>query len=84
MNMHSLTLGDLEYYEKRTGQPITSFDPDAGGALATPMIAMCSVMLYRGGGYQSRDDAYSAATELTMEEATALVSNAKDADTAGE
>ena len=45
---------------------------------------MCSVMLYRGGGYQSRDDAYSAATELTMEEATALVSNAKDADTAGE
>lgn len=74
MDMNSLTLGDLEYYERKTGQPITSFDPDAGGALAAPMIAMCAVLLFRRGGYQTRDDAYTAAADLTMEDATALVS----------
>lgn len=74
MNMNALTLGDLEYYERKTGEPITSFDPDAGGKLASPMIAMCAVILFRRGGYQTRDDAYNAATELTMEDATALVS----------
>lgn len=84
MNMNSLTLGDLEYYERKTGQPITSFDPEAGGMLATPMIAMCSIMLYRRGGYQSRDDAYTAATDLTMDEATALVGGATTDATAGE
>ena len=45
------------------------------------MIAMCAVLLFRRGGYQTRDDAYNAATELTMEEATALVSTQ---ETAGE
>lgn len=74
MNMNSLTLGDLEYYERKTGEPITSFDPEAGGKLASPMIAMCAVLLFRRGGYQTRDDAYTAAAELTMEDATALVS----------
>lgn len=83
MDMNSLTLGDLEYYERKTGQPITSFDPDAGGMLATPMIAMCALMLYRRGGYQTRDDAYTAATDLTMDEATALVGGVTT-DTAGE
>ena len=83
MNMNALTLGDLEYYERKTGQPITSFDPDAGGMLATPMIAMCAIMLYRGGGYQTRDDAYTAATDLTMDESTALVGGVTT-DTAGE
>lgn len=74
MNMNALTLGDLEYYERKTGEPITSFDPESGGKLASPMIAMCAVLLFRRGGYQTRDDAYNAATELTMEDATALVS----------
>lgn len=74
MNMNALTLGDLEYYERKTGEPITSFDPEAGGKLASPMIAMCAVILFRRGGYQTRDDAYTAAAELTMEDATALVS----------
>lgn len=74
MNMNALTLGDLEYYERKTGEPITSFDPEAGGKLASPMIAMCAVLLFRRGGYQTRDDAYTAAAELTMEDATALVS----------
>lgn len=74
MNMNSLTLGDLEYYERKTGEPITSFDPEAGGRLARPMIAMCAVLLFRRGGYQTRDDAYTAAADLTMEDATALVS----------
>lgn len=74
MNMNALTLGDLEYYERKTGEPITSFDPEAGGKLAMPMIAMCAVLLFRRGGYQTRDDAYNAATDLTMEDATALVS----------
>lgn len=74
MNMNALTLGDLEYYERKTGEPITSFDPEAGGKLASPMIAMCAVLLFRRGGYQTRDDAYTAATDLTMEDATALVS----------
>lgn len=83
MNMNSLTLGDLEYYERKTGQPITSFDPDAGGMLATPMIAMCSIMLYRRGGFATRDDAYTAATDLTMDEATSLVGGVTT-DTAGE
>lgn len=83
MNMNALTLGDLEYYERKTGQPITSFDPEAGGALAAPMIAMCALMLYRRGGFATRDDAYSAATDLTMDEATALVGATTDA-TAGE
>lgn len=73
MNMNALTLGDLEYYERKTGEPITSFDPEAGGRLARPMIAMCAVLLFRRGGYQTRDDAYTAA-DLTMEDATALVS----------
>lgn len=81
MNMNALTLGDLEYYERKTGEPITSFDPEAGGKLASPMIAMCAVLLFRRGGYQTRDDAYTAATELTMEDATALVSTQ---ETAGE
>lgn len=83
MNMNAMTLGDLDYYERKTGQPITSFDPEAGGALAAPMIAMCAIMLYRGGGYQTRDDAYTAATDLTMDEATRLVGDATT-DTAGE
>lgn len=74
MNMNALTLGDLEYYERKTGEPITSFDPEAGGRLAQPMIAMCAVLLFRRGGYQTRDDAYTAAADLTMEDATALVS----------
>ena len=74
MNMNALTLGDLEYYERKTGEPITSFDPEAGGKLASPMIAMCAVLLFRRGGYPTRDDAYTAASELTMEDATALVS----------
>lgn len=74
MNMNALTLGDLEYYERKTGEPITSFDPEAGGKLARPMIAMCTVLLFRRGGYQTRDDAYTAAADLTMEGATALVS----------
>lgn len=74
MNMNALTLGDLEYYERKTGEPITSFDPEAGGKLAAPMIAMCAVLLFRRGGYQTRDDAYTAAADLTMEDATALVS----------
>ena len=74
MNMNALTLGDLEYYERKTGEPITSFDPEAGGKLASPMIAMCAVLLFRRGGYQTRDDTYTAAAELTMEDATALVS----------
>lgn len=74
MNMNALTLGDLEYYERKTGEPITSFDPEAGGKLASPMIAMCAVLLFRRGGYQTRDDAYTAAADLTMEDATALVS----------
>lgn len=84
MNMNDLTLGDLEYYERKTGQPITSFDPDAGGALAAPMIAMCALMLYRRGGYQTRDDAYTDATDLTMDEATALVGGATTDAAAGE
>lgn len=84
MNMNALTLGDLEYYERKTGQPITSFDPDAGGALATPMIAMCALMLYRRGGFATRDDAYTAATDLTMDEATRLVGGANTDATAGE
>ena len=83
MNMNALTLGDLEYYERKTGQPITLFDPEAGDMLATPMIAMCAIMLYRRGGYTTRDDAYTAATDLTMDEATALVGGA-NTDTAGE
>ena len=49
MNMNALTLGDLEYYERKTGEPITSFDPEAGGKLARPMIAMCAVLLFRRG-----------------------------------
>lgn len=84
MNMTSMTLGDLDYYERKTGQPITSFDPDAGGALASPMIAMCAIMLYRRGGYQTRDDAYTAATDLTMDEATRLVGDATTDAPAGE
>ena len=83
MNMNAMTLGDLDYYERKTGQPITSFDPEAGGALAAPMIAMCALMLYRQGGYQTRDDAYTDATDLTMDEATRLVGGATT-DTAGE
>ena len=79
--MNALTLGDLEYYERKTGEPITSFDPEAGGKLASPMIAMCAVLLFRRGGYLTRDDAYTAAAELTMEDATALVSTQ---DTPGE
>ena len=67
MNMNALTLGDLEYYERKTGEPITSFDPEAGGKLARPMIAMCAVLLFRRGGYQT-------AADLTMEDAPALVS----------
>lgn len=74
MNMNALTLGDLEYYERKTGEPITSFDPEAGGKLASPMIAMCAVLLFRRGGYQTRDDAYTAAADLTMEDAIDLVS----------
>lgn len=81
MNMNALTLGDLEYYERKTGEPITCFDPEAGGMLALPMIAMCAVLLFRRGGYPTRDDAYTAAAELTMEDATALVSTH---DTPGE
>ena len=84
MNMNSMTLGDLDYYERKTGQPITSFDPEAGGALAVPMIAMCAIMLYRRGGYTTRDDAYTAATDLTMDEATRLVGDATTDTPAGE
>lgn len=84
MNMNAMTLGDLDYYERKTGQPITSFDPEAGGALAAPMIAMCAIMLYRRGGYTTRDDAYTAATDLTMDEATRLVGDATTDATAGE
>ena len=83
MNMNAMTLGDLDYYERKTGQPITSFDPEAGGALAAPMIAMCAITLYRRGGYTTRDDAYTAATDLTMDEATRLVGDATT-DMAGE
>lgn len=83
MNMNALTLGDLDYYERKTGQPITSFDPEAGGKLAAPMIAMCALMMYRKGGYATRDDAYTAAADLTMDEATSLVGGA-NTDTAGE
>lgn len=83
MNMNALTLGDLDYYERKTGQPITSFDPEAGGKLAAPMIAMCALMMYRKGGYATRDDAYTAAADLTMDEATRLVGDA-NTDTAGE
>ena len=83
MNMNAMTLGDLDYYERKTGQPITSFDPEAGGKLAAPMTAMCAIMLYRRGGYQTRDDAFTAATDLTMDEATRLVGDATT-DTAGE
>ncbi len=72
--MNALTLCDMEYFELKTGEPITSFDPEAGGKLARPMIAMCAVLLFRRGGYQTRDDAYTAAADLTMEDATALVS----------
>lgn len=83
MNMNALTLGDLDYYERKTGQPITSFDPEAGGKLAAPMIAMCALMMYRKGGFATRDDAYTAAADLTMDEATRLVGDATT-DTAGE
>ena len=79
MNLQSMTLGDLDYYERKTGQPITAFDPEAGGMLAGPMIAMCAIMLYRRGGHATRDDAYAAAGDLTMAEAAALVSEANPA-----
>ncbi|MFC2777719.1 MAG: hypothetical protein ACFN4K_06545 [Pauljensenia sp.] len=84
MNMNALTLGDLDYYERKTGQPITSFDPEAGGKLAAPMIAMCALMMYRKGGYATRDDAYTAAADLTMDEATRLVGDANTDAAAGE
>lgn len=84
MNMNALTLGDLDYYERKTGQPITSFDPEAGGKLAAPMIAMCALMMYRKGGYATRDDAYTAAADLTMDEATSLVGGANNDAAAGE
>ena len=84
MNMNAMTLGDLDYYERKTGQPITSFDPEAGGARAPPQIAKCAIMLYRRGGYQTRDDAYTAATDLTMDEATRLVGDATTDTPAGE
>ena len=84
MNMNALTLGDLDYYERKTGQPITSFDPEAGGKLAAPMIAMCALMMYRKGGFATRDDAYTAATDLTMDEATRLVGDANTDAAAGE
>jgi|GEM_PF-1883960 len=84
MNMNALTLGDLDYYERKTGQPITSFDPEAGGALAAPMIAMCALMMYRKGSFATRDDAYTAATDLTMDEATRLVGDATTDAPAGE
>lgn len=84
MNMNALTLGDLDYYERKTGQPITSFDPEAGGALAAPMIAMCALMMYRKGGFATRDDAYTAAADLTMDEATRLVGDANTDAAAGE
>jgi len=45
------------------------------------MPARCAALLFRRGGYQPRDDAYTAAAELTMEDATALVSTQ---DTPGE
>ena len=84
MNMNALTLGDLDYYERKTGQPITSFDPEAGGALAAPMIAMCALMMYRKGGFATRDDAYTAAADLTMDEATRLGGGANTDAAAGE
>ncbi len=42
------------------------------------MIAMCAIMLYRRGDYQTRDDAYTAATDLTMDEATRLVGDVRE------
>ena len=81
--LDGLTLGDLEYYEKKTGQPITAFDAE-GAALARPMIAMCALMLYRSGAHPTRDDAYAAAADLTMEEATRLIKPAAAPDDAGE
>jgi hypothetical protein len=82
--LDGLTLGDLEYYENKTGQPITAFDAE-GTALARPMITMCALMLYRSGAHPTRDDAYAAASDLTMEEATRLIKPTATApDDAGE
>lgn len=72
LDITTLTLGELDYFEKRTGTTFADFGSD-GTPLAGPMCVMAGLALARSGLYATRAEAMTAAEDLTLDQAATLI-----------
>lgn len=65
--MKTMTLGDLDFFEKETGTPFTSFGEE-GQPMAEAMIVLAGLTMYKAGEFANRREAVTAARDLTLDE----------------
>lgn len=72
VDISSLTLGELAYFERRSGISLASFGED-GTPVAGPLMVLVGIALFRTGAYPTPEAAQKAAEDVPMNEAERLI-----------
>ena len=83
VRISELTLGELAYFERRSGTSLASFG-QAGEPLAAPLMVLAGILLARVHQYPTWEAAQEAAEHLTIEQAQALIVTDDEDDPVGE
>lgn len=79
VTLTSLTLGELDYFEKRSGISLSSFG-EPGTPMVGPLKVLVGLALYRTGAYPTPEAAQAAAEDVPMDQATRLIRTPDQAD----
>nr|WP_300339915.1 hypothetical protein [Actinomyces sp.] len=82
VRVNDLTLGEIAYFERRSGTSLASFGQD-GEPMAAPLMVLAGVVLARTHQYPTWEAAQEAAEHLTIDQAMALIVTDEE-DPAGE
>lgn len=83
IRIQDLTLGELAYFERRSGMSLAAFG-EGDSPLAGPLMVLAGIALARASQYPSWEAAQEAAEELTLTQAQALIKTDVEDDPAGE
>lgn len=73
ISLDQLTLGELAYFERRSGISLTQFGDD-DSPMAGPLCVLVGIALFRTGAYPTPEAAQEAAQDVPLTEAQRLIS----------
>lgn len=72
ISLSGLTLGELDFFERRAGISIADLGED-GKPLAGPLMVLVGIVLFRSGKYATPSEAQDAAQGVPMDLAQRLI-----------